>query len=121
MLQVLSDERERASSGGAGDMDPEETGYSMAFVMDAWTHPCGDEAKAQSLDVPVRMWRKERRGAQRSVVGARVNGARVSWVIVRESEQVAWVHGEQGGRGGGWYSMPPRGPGIFCQHALLLW
>ncbi|CAM9163702.1 unnamed protein product [Pylaiella littoralis] len=53
VLQVLSDERERASSGGAGDMDPEETGYSMAFVMDAWTHPCGDEAKAQSLDVPV--------------------------------------------------------------------
>lgn len=35
-------------------MDPEETGYSMAFIMDAWTFPCSEEARAQSVDIPVR-------------------------------------------------------------------
>ncbi|CAB1111999.1 unnamed protein product [Ectocarpus sp. CCAP 1310/34] len=52
VLQVLSDERERVSRGGA-EMDPEETGYSMAFIMDAWTFPCSEEARAQSVDIPL--------------------------------------------------------------------
>ena len=59
MLQVLSDERLHNSSGGGGgaengSMVPEETGYSMAFIMDPWTHPTSDEAKVQSVDIPVR-------------------------------------------------------------------
>ncbi|CAM9150551.1 unnamed protein product [Scytosiphon promiscuus] len=67
VLQVLSDERERrrrSSSGGGGGggggdhdggvgTDPEETGYSMAVIMDAWTYPTSDEARAQSIDIPV--------------------------------------------------------------------
>lgn len=53
VLQVLSDERERGSRAGA-EMDPEETGYSMAFIMDAWTFPCSEEARAQGVDIPVR-------------------------------------------------------------------
>ncbi|CAM9231779.1 unnamed protein product [Ectocarpus sp. 13 AM-2016] len=52
VLQVLSDERERGSRAGA-EMDPEETGYSMAFIMDAWTFPCSEEARAQSIDIPL--------------------------------------------------------------------
>lgn len=57
VLQVLSDERQRqsASSGDGGvGKDPEETGYSVAVVMDAWTYPTSDEARAQSVDIPVR-------------------------------------------------------------------
>lgn len=59
MLQVLSDERERGSNGGSGigidtGLVSEDTGYSMAFVMDPWTHPTSDEAKAQGIDIPVR-------------------------------------------------------------------
>lgn len=50
---MLSDERERGSRSGT-EMDPEETGYSMAFIMDAWTFPCSEEARAQSVDIPVR-------------------------------------------------------------------
>ncbi|CAM9341336.1 unnamed protein product [Ectocarpus fasciculatus] len=54
VLQVLSDERERGSRAGA-KMDPEETetGYSMAFIMDAWTFPCSEEARAQGVDIPL--------------------------------------------------------------------
>lgn len=58
VLQVLSDERERGSNRGI-DADTgvvsEDTGYSMAFIMDAWTYPSSDEARAQSIDIPVRL------------------------------------------------------------------
>lgn len=62
MLQVLNDERERGSNAGTGigiGADTgvsEETGYSVAFIMDPWTHPTSDEAKAQSVDIPVRIY-----------------------------------------------------------------
>jgi len=60
VLQVLSDDRERGSNVGVG---PEEdvSGYSVAFIMDAWTYPCSDEARTQSVDIPVREGRFPRR------------------------------------------------------------
>lgn len=57
---MLSDERERGSNGGSGGTDEsglvsEDTGFSVAFIMDAWTYPSSDAARAQSLDIPVRL------------------------------------------------------------------
>lgn len=46
VLQGLSDE---ASSNGGNA----ESEYSMAFVMDAWTYPISDEARDQSIRIPV--------------------------------------------------------------------
>eukprot|EP00903_Cladosiphon_okamuranus_P017572 g16185.t1 len=56
VLQVLSDERERGSNGGIGAENGtilEENGYSIAFIMDPWTFPTSDVAKAQSVDIPM--------------------------------------------------------------------
>lgn len=47
VLQVLSDEH-----GPAGDV--EESGYSMAFIMDGWLFPLSDEARHQRINIPVR-------------------------------------------------------------------
>lgn len=61
VLQVLSDDRERVSNVSVGSDDV--SGYSMAFIMDAWTWPSSDEARAQSVDIPVRDGRFSRRSA----------------------------------------------------------
>eukprot|EP00904_Undaria_pinnatifida_P013309 jgi/Undpi1/9108/HiC_scaffold_26.g11566.m1 len=46
ILQVLSDEAK--SSGNV-----EESGYSMAFIMDGWPFPLSEEARHQKIAVPV--------------------------------------------------------------------
>lgn len=46
MLQELSDE---ISSNGDTD-----SGYSVAVIMDPWTFPISDEARAQGIRIPVR-------------------------------------------------------------------
>ena len=47
VLQMLSDEHKSAG-------DAEESGYSMAFIMDGWPFPLSVEARHQRITIPVR-------------------------------------------------------------------
>lgn len=56
---MLSDERELGLKGGGGGADAglvsEDSGYCVAFLMDPWTYPTSDAARAQGVDIPVRL------------------------------------------------------------------
>lgn len=69
MLQVLSDDRERGSGPAGGARSEDDSGYSMAFIMDAWTWPSSDGARAQSVDIPVREGECRKRLLVKRVVG----------------------------------------------------
>lgn len=55
VLQGLHDGRSADSNGdgGGNGKDGESGGYSVVFLMDAWTFPMSDEALQQSVGIPV--------------------------------------------------------------------